>query len=399
MILLPAGAMAENSLLDNEKVWTGDWDAMVQRKKIRVLVPYSKTFYFLDGATQRGISYEGMQAFEKWVNKKLGTGHLKVHVIMIPTARDELFTGLVAGKGDIALGNITIAPERLRVVDFSDPFATDIREIVVANRSSPPLGSINDLAGRKVFVRTSSSYYESLKRLNADFKKSRKKPIKIVAANEYFEDEDLLEMVNAGLIPFIVMNEHKAEAWAPIFENVKIYPNIALRTGGETGSAFRKKSPKLKKVINQFVDSHKQGTMLFNVVTKRYLKDTNWVKNAPFKTEFQKFKDTIKLFKIYADKYDFDWLMIASMAYQESGIDQSMRSPGCAVGVMQLLPSTAKDPNLWFRNVEIVAAREIGRETVQYVSNIYKYYTAYRLIMDQLELKKEKKKKGVTASK
>jgi membrane-bound lytic murein transglycosylase MltF len=460
--------MAEESLLEHEKPWTGDFDAMVKRKKIRVLVPYSKTFYFLDGAEQRGISYEGMQIFEEWLNKELGTGHLKVHMFMIPTARDELLSGLVAGRGDIALGNITITPERLKIVDFSDPFAKEIREIVVADQSAPALKITDDLAGREVFARPSSSYYESLKRLNAEFKKSRKKPMKIVPADECFEDEDLLEMVNAGLLSYIVMDEHKAAAWAPIFKNVKIYPDVSVRTGGETGWAFRKNSPELKKVVNRFVDSHKQGTMLFNVITKRYLEKKDWVKNALSKTEFQKFKDAIKLFRSYADKYDFDWLMIAALAYQESRIDQSLRSPSGAVGVMQILPSTARDPNVdiqhieklennihagvkylrflrdqyfeksamdeanktfftfasynagpakitnlcteaekagldpnvWFHNVEIVAAKKIGRETVQYVGNIYKYYTAYRLIMEKLEIKEAtKKKKGIESSK
>ena len=467
LVFSNSAAMADESLLDHEKAWTGDLDAMVKRKRIRVLVPYSKTFYFLDGATQRGIAYEGMQLFEEWLNKELGTGRLKVHVVMIPAARDRLFTGLVDGRGDIAVGNITITPERLKIVDFSDPFAKGIREIVVANQSAPKLEGINDLSGMEVFVRLSSSYYESLKRLNAEFKKSGRKPLKLVPADEYFEDEDLLEMVNAGLVSFIVMDEHKAAAWADIFENVKLYPDISVRTGGETAWAFRKKSPKLKKMINRFVESHKQGTMLFNVVTKRYLEETEWVKNVLVKTEFQKFKDAVKFFQLYADQYDFDWLMIAAMAYQESGIDQSLRSPAGAVGVMQMLPSTAKDPNVnikhiekiennihagvkylrflrdqyfeksamdkanktlftfasynagpakvaalcteaekggldpnvWFHNVEIVAAKKIGRETVQYVSNIYKYYTAYRLIMNQLELKREeKKKKGIESS-
>ena len=462
------GADATEALLTHEKAWTGDFDGMVKRHKIRALVPYSKTFYFLDGATQRGITYEGLQIFEKWLNKELGTGHLKVRIIIIPTMRDELFSNLVAGRGDIALGNITITPERLKTIDFSDPSAKGVKEIVVAGQGAPVLKSIDDLSGQEVFVRISSSYYESLKGLNKKFKKSRKKPVKIIPADEYFEDEDLLEMANGGLIPFIVVDEHKVAAWAPIFKNVKMYPDIAVRTGGEIAVAFRKDSPKLKKVLNRFIADHKQGTKLFNVITKRYLKNIKWVQNALLEEEFQKFEDTVELFKKYAEKYDFDWLMVAALAYQESRLDQSLRSKAGAIGVMQMLPTTAKDPNVnipniedlennihagvkylrflrdqyfenesmdednktlftfasynagpakvaklrreaekagldpnvWFRNVEIVAAKLIGRETVLYVSNIYKYYTAYRLILDKLKIKKEaKKKKGLESSK
>jgi membrane-bound lytic murein transglycosylase MltF len=402
-----------------------------------------------------------MQIFGKWLNKELGTGHLKVRVIMIPTARDELFSGLVEGRGDIALGNITITPERLKIVDFSDPFAKGVREIVVAGQGAPALNVLGDLSGREIFVRISSSYYESLKDLNEKFVKSGTKPINLLPADESFEDEDLLEMANAGLVSFIVVDEHKAAAWEPVFENVKLYPDIAVRTGGETAWAFRKNSPKLKEMINRFVAGHKQGTMLFNVITKRYLKGTKWVKNALSEKEFQKFQNAVQFFRKYADKYDFDWLMIAALAYQESRIDQSLRSPAGAIGVMQMLSTTAKDPNVnipnieklennihagikylrfirdryfekesmneankmlftfaaynagparvaklrseaekkgldpnvWFRNTEIIASKRIGRETVQYVSNIYKYYTAYRLIIDKLQLKKEAKQK------
>jgi len=468
LIFAHSGADATEALLNEEKAWTGDLDGMVKRRKIRALVPYSKTFYFLDGATQRGITYEGLQIFEKWLNKELGTGQLKIRVIIIPTMRDELFSGLVDGRGDIALGNLTITPERLKIVDFSDPFAKGIKEIVVGGQGAPALKELDGLAGKEVFVRTSSSYYESLKRLNAEFKKSKKRPVKIIPADEYFEDEDLLEMANSRLVSFLVVDEHKATAWAPIFENVKMYPDIAVRTGGEIATAFRKNSPKLKEVLNRFVADHKQGTMLFNVITKRYLQNIKWVQNALLEEEFQKFKDTVELFKKYAGKYDFDWLMVAALAYQESRLDQSMRSKAGAVGVMQMLPTTAKDPNVnipniedlennihagvkylrflrdqyfekepmneanktlftfasynagpakvaklrleaektgldpnvWFRSVEIVAAKRIGRETVQYVSNIYKYYTAYRLIIDKLRIKKEaKKEKGIGSSK
>jgi len=195
------------------------------------------------------------------------------------------------------------------------------------------------------------------------------------------------------------------------------------------------------------------GNMLF----KRYLKNTKWVEHALSSTEIAKFNATIDLFRIYGEQYGFDHLMLAALAYQESRLDQSVRSSAGAVGVMQLLPSTASDPNVgianieelepnihagtkylrflqdryfkdeamsevnktlftfaaynagparvrglrrkaeaagldpnvWFNNVEVIASREIGRETVQYVSNIYKYYIAYRQVETQRERKQQ----------
>ena len=468
IVVLPAftSPQADNSLLGLNTPWTGDFDGMVDRHRLRVLVPYSKTHYFLDGPTQRGVSYEVIKLFEEWLNKELGNKHLKLDVVIIPTLRHQLLSGLVEGRGDIAAGNLTITPERREVVDFSEAFARGIKEIIVTGPEAPALKSLSDLAGMKILVRLSSSYYESLKSLNERFVKEGRDEITIIGVDEYLEDEDLLEMINAGLFPIVIVDDHKANLWTQVFENLTVRPDLNIRTGGEIAWAFRKDSPKLKNVINRFVDGHKQGTLLFNVITKRYLKNTQWIKNALADEEIQRFNEAVKFLKKYSDQYDFDWLMVAALAYQESRIDQSLRSPAGAVGVMQILPSTAKDPkvnisnieevennihagvkylrflrdwyfekepmdainktlfsfasynagpakvsrlrrearnsgfdpNVWFQNVEIIAAKRIGRETVQYVRNIYKYYTAYRLIADDFVLPKKSWRKEKEAT-
>jgi membrane-bound lytic murein transglycosylase MltF len=286
--------------------------------------------------------------------------------------------------------------------------------------------------------------------------------MKLVLADEIFEDEDLLEMVNAGLIPMIVMDSHKAQFWKQIFDNIAVHQGIAVRAGGEIAWAFRKNSPKLKAVVNDFVKGHKKGTMLGNILFKRYLQNTKYVKNSMSEKELKKYNSMVQLFKKYAGEYNFNSLMIAAQAYQESGLDNSRRSHAGAVGVMQLLPTTAADPNVsianieklennihagtkylrfiidryykdepmddvnkllfafasynagparvrglrkeavamgldpnvWFRNVEIVAAKSIGRETVQYVSNIYKYYIAYQMVVKQIDKKQLQKDKS-----
>ena len=452
---------AEEIFLQLDRKWTGDFDNMIERRVIRALVPFSKTFYFLDGPHPRGLTYEGLKKFETYINKKLKTKHLKVHVVIIPTARDRLLPDLIAGRGDIAAGNLTITLERRKQVDFADPFFSRVDEIIVTGPTSPPIKKLADLAGKEIFVRPSSSYYESLKHLNTAFKASGKKPLKIVPADECLEDEDLLEMMHAGILSMIPIDSHKGAFWKEIFENLTLHPDIKLRTEGRIAWAVRKDSPELKAIINSFVKIHKIGTLKGNILFKRYLKNTKWIRNAISDEELRRFRETTALFKKYSNKYRFDWLMMMALAYQESLLDQSKRSPTGALGVMQILPSTASDPNVdmqdiheiennihagikylrfivnryyenepmdklnkglfafasynagpakvarlrreakkmglnpnvWFRNVEIVAAKRIGRETVQYVSNIYKYYVAYRLISDRSEKKKEVKKR------
>ena len=433
--------------------FSGDYDALVNdRRIIRILVPHSKTFFFFDGAEPRGITYEVIVAFEKFINEKTKTKNLKIHALVIPTARENLIPHLRDGKGDIAAGNLTITAERLKEVDFSDPFATGIDEIVVSAPKSPPLKSLFDLSGKKVHARKSSSYYESLLRLNNTLEATGKKGVNIIIADDNLEDEDLLEMLNVGLIEYMVIDSHKAEFWAKIFNTIHLYPNIRLRTEGKISWAVRKNNPKLKAVINEFVTDHKIGTLMGNILLNKYFKTTSYITDSVYNEHLQRFKIMTNYFKKYGSQYGFDYLMLAALGYQESQLDHSVKSNRGAIGVMQVLPTTAKDknvgipniqevdpnihagtkylrfmtdryfaeeeldqlnrtlfafasynagpakvaklrqtagkmgldPNKWFNNVEIVAARDIGRETVQYVSNIFKYYLAYKLVEDKM---------------
>lgn len=459
--IIPAELHAVESTFRVDERWTGDFEKIVEKRLIRVLVPYSKTFYFIDKADQRGLTYEMLKLFEKHLNKQRKKITQKIGLLVIPTKRDRLLPGLVEGVGDIASGNLTITPERQKTVDFSAPGYTGVDEIIITGPNSPPVKTLNDLSGKEIHVRASSSYYESLKRLNNRFKSECKKPVKLILADELLEDEDLLEMMNAGLISMIVMDSHKARFWSQIFKDVIYHTNIKVRTGGQIAWAIRKNSPVLKKVINAFMKSHKKGTLHGNILFKRYLQNTQWIKNSMGKQDQIRFNAAVEFLKKYSAQYDFDWLMVAALAYQESQIDQSKRSAAGAIGVMQILPSTAKDknvnipdiknmdknihagvrylrflrnryfenepmdnlnkmlfafasynagpakitrirryaekagldPNVWFRNVELMAAKRIGREPVQYVGNIYKYYTAYRLMMDHYYKKEEMRKK------
>jgi len=433
---------------------------MLKRRKARALVVYNDLLYFLDGATQRGATYEALKLFEDFINKKYKLKTRKFHVIYIPVTRDQLIPALKKGLGDLAAANLTITPERQSVVDFANPYRDDVSEVLVTGLAAPKITNRNDLAGKTIYVRKSSSYFRSLTALNKDFKKRKLKPIKLVAADEYLEDSDLLDMVNAGLVPMMIVDSHKAEFWKDIFKKIKVHPDINVREGGKIAWAFRKKSPILKSVINQFVAKSKKGTQTGNVILKRYFEDNKWVRDSLSAKELKKFESMVKLFQRYADKYDFDHLMVMALAYQESQLDQSKRSKSGAVGVMQLMPATAKDPNVgiphieklennvhagtkylrflrdtyfndpkidglnqtlfsfagynagpnrvarlrkeakqrklkpnvWFNNVEIIAAKQIGRETVQYVSHIYKYYVAYKLVSKQSQAREKAKK-------
>jgi membrane-bound lytic murein transglycosylase MltF len=433
----------------------GDFEAMVDEREIRVLVTYSKTNFFLDGGTQRGITAEALREFESALNKELKLGRRPLHVAAIPVLRDQLIPYLEEGRGDMAIASLTITPERERRVDFSLPVARDIRELVVTGPRSPEITTIDGLAGKRIFVRPSSSYRESLDVLNASFRERGLEEIQIAAASEYLETEDLLEMVNAGLIKITIADGYLASFWSQVLPNIVAREDLPIATGGNIGWALRRDATGLKEPVDRFVKTFHAGSLLGNTLINRYLKNTKFVKNALAGKDRERFAEMIHLFRKFGEQYDFDSLMIAAQAYQESRLDQSVVSRAGAIGVMQLLPSTAADksvgipdistiennihagtkylryivdhyfddpaidevnrtlfafasynagpnrirrlrakaaeqgfsPNVWFRNVEVVVANEVGREPVQYVRNIFKYYTAYKLLTDQDEIR------------
>jgi len=165
--------------------------------------------------------------------------HLKVRAVFIPVHRDELLPALVAGKGDIAAANLTITPERQNLVDFTEAGMGNVSEVVVSGPASPTVASLDDLSGKDVFARKSSSYYESLVALNEKFAAEQKPQVTIREAPETLEDEDLIEMLNAGLIPLIVVDKHKADLWKQVFSKITVHEAVAVRTGAEVAAAIR----------------------------------------------------------------------------------------------------------------------------------------------------------------
>jgi len=435
------------------KPWTGDLDGMIERRVIRALVAPSRTSYWLSGARQTGAEYELLKAFQQEINErhKSKGKHILTHVLFIPTSRDQLISGLVEGRGDIAAGILTVTPERLEKVDFGEPFFRGVKEIAVTGPASPELKSLDDLSGNEVFVRKSSSYWTHLERLNERFAQEQKAPVILKAAPEDLQDDDLLEMVNAGLVGIIVVDRYQALLWSKVFKKLKPHKGIVVNAGGDLAWMIRKDSPKLKAEIAEFAKKYGRKSDFGQALVKKYGGDGNprVVKQATSAGEMKKFQKTVEFFRKYGAQYDMDYLLMVAQGYQESLLDQNARSDVGAIGVMQLMPATGSemktgditqmepnihagikyvrwlrdqffesepmdgrnkilfsfaaynagptrvqklrkeaqqrglDPNVWFNNVEIIAARRIGEETVTYVANIYKYYIAFKLVEEQ----------------
>jgi membrane-bound lytic murein transglycosylase MltF len=450
---------ADDEILGLKNIAFGDLDSMIARRYIRVLVPYSKTYYFVEGMKRYGLAYELLNLFDKDLNRQLNFNPPKIRIIFIPVSREHILPLLRDGYADMIVSGFTITPEREKQIEFSTPTVTGIKDIVVGGPSAPPIKSVADLAGQHVFVRENSSYQVSLTRLSDSLQRTGLKPIHIEFTGPYLEAEDILEMVNAGMIPFTVISEDLGNIWSSLFTDLKVYPNIAIETNVSYGWAFRKNSPKLKAAVNKFIPSIKKGSTVGNMVYDKYLKNKTRLRNAQSKEALADLNHFKSLFVKYGEDYAIDWMLLSAQGFQESQLKQETVSHMGAVGVMQVLPSTAAAPpisipeirnsadnnihagvkymrylmdnffakepmdslnrelfalaayncgpgnvrklrrearekgmneNEWFNSVEILAAHHIGVETVQYVSNIYKYYRSYQALQLYKDLKEKK---------
>lgn len=321
--------------------WTGDLDGMVERRTVRILTVHNPMFYHLNGAKQGGIVYEAAVEFEQALNRHLGRRRLKINVVIVPCPRDRILDWLVAGHGDIVSANLTITDGRSERVDFSMPILSGVSEIVVSGPGAPELTSLEDLAGRELYLRPSSSYWSSIEQLNTSFRSSGLPAVQLQVVDPYLEDHDLLEMVHAGLLPYTIVDSHKAAFWSQVFDRLEPHANMAVRSGGQIAWAFRKESPQLREVLDAFVRKHRKGTLFGNILYKRYLEDTDWLENLESGPATERMVELSPLFRKYAGRYGFDWRLVAAQAYQESALNNNSRSRAGAVGVMQLLPAAA----------------------------------------------------------
>tara|TARA_Y100001960_G_C14767689_1_gene877965 strand:- start:757 stop:2313 length:1557 start_codon:yes stop_codon:yes gene_type:complete len=444
-----------DQLLDRVKeTFLGDLDGVRERRFLRVLVSYGRTNFFFDEGMPRGFEYDLLMAYEKELNASTSSLEDRIKLIFVPVPFDQLFDKLALGQGDVAAAGLTITPQRRLAVDFTRPYLQGVDEVIVGTKDGEGLSSLEDLSGRTVVARKGSSYVAHLQELNQHFSDKGLAPIDISLAKEKLSTEDLLEMLDAGVIELVIADKHIATIWNTMLKKIQIYPNLAVHEGGEIAWAVRKGNPQLLESLNQFVDRNRKGSLLGNILFTRYYQKNRWITNPLSEEDRERLRHMQNLFEIYGQEYGIDWLELAAQAYQESRLDQSVVSSAGAIGVMQLLPSTAADKNVgidnisnlennihagakymaflldhyfndpqigptdrmdfawasynagpnrirrlrrlakergfdpdrWFGNVEVIAAEKIGRETVDYVRNINKYFVAYKMYFDTRQL-------------
>jgi membrane-bound lytic murein transglycosylase MltF len=322
-----------------------DFDVMLQRRAIKFYLPYSRSLYFIDKGRERGIAADLIREFERWVNKKyakeLGKRPLTVFVVL--ATRDKLLADLTEGRADVAVGNIKVIDELLKSVDFVGLDANiTSAEVLVTGPASPAIASLDDLSGKTVHLREYSTQALSLKALNERLKKSGKPEAKPAFLPNALEDEDLLEMLNAGLLQAIVVDDWKAKMWAQVLPKVTVREDIELRPKTKMGWAIRKDSPKLAAELNEFhaYYARKQGGI--PSLQRQYMSRIKALKNATASEDHKRYRELIEIFGKYGKQYNFEPMMLAAQGYQESTLNQEAKSPVGAIGVMQVMPATGE---------------------------------------------------------
>jgi membrane-bound lytic murein transglycosylase MltF len=442
----------------NGEKWTGDLDGIAKRRILRILVVPSALGFYFNGTEMQGAMFELGRDLEKALNKKLKTRNLAINVVFIPVAREELLSKLAAGYADIA-GTLA-EREQAAQVDYTEPLVPDAAGVVVTGPTAPTITRLEDLSGREIYVQENTAIWDKLTELNEQFRNAGKTPVELAPADHNLLEDDIAQAVNAGLIPATVMWDKIADAWSKVLPHLKVHNDVVLGKAPLCW-AVQHDTPQLKEVLNDFIKSHRLGTLYGNTILSRYLQETKWVEDATSRKDLERFNQMMTLFQKYGNQYGYPYLMLAAQGYQESRLNQGLRSRAGAVGVMQIKPSSAAqspinirgvneldhnieagakfmrfmetqyferepmdpvteslfatasynagaakvqtlrkeadqrgyNPNLWFNNVEIIASVEIGRETVQYVSNIYKYYLAYKMVTERQAKSTEVKEK------
>jgi len=353
-------------------------------------------------------------------------------------------------KGDILAAPVYITEARKKIVDFI-PVASSQYDVVVSGPDAPPLARLEDLSGKEVYLGRESLAWEKLVELNKKLSAAKKPGITLIPADANLERDDLIEMANVGLVQYTVTAAQIADLWKNVFTGLKIYKDFPVVEKTDIGWAVRKDSPKLRVLIEEFASTRHEGAAYFAQLANSYLKSARFIKNNENSESVKRFNQMKGLFQKYGHEYRFPWMLIAAEAYQESGLNQDAKSGVGAVGVMQVMPSTAasppvnipdvskvdpnihagvkllkfirddyfKDapmdplnktlitlaaynagparlkqcrqmaadmglnPNVWFHNVEYAVAKKVGAETVNYVSNIYKYYIGWKIMSER----------------
>jgi len=314
-----------------ESVFKDDFNAIKKRKTLRVITRNNAASYFLWRGELLGFEYELVKAFANQHKLRLEIISAPSHEAQIPM--------LLEGKGDIIASFLTITDKRKkRGVTFARPHH-NTSEIIVSRANDLSIKSVDDLAGRSIYVRQSSAYWETLQTLQ-----KTGITFNLVATPENMETEEIIAQVANGNFDLTLADNHLLDIELTWRDDIR--RALMIGKARENAWAMRDNNPKLITAVNQFVKKQHRS-LFYNVTYNKYFKNTHKIKKYRSQRIDLNPNETLSpydtLVKKYAQKYDFDWRLIVAQMYQESRFNPTAKSWVGAQGLMQVMPRTAKE--------------------------------------------------------
>ena len=317
-----------------------DLDTIQTEGKLRALIHYSSTSYFIYKGVPQGFEYELLSLYADHIGTTLEVVPIK--------SLDSVFIELNKGTADIAAANLTVTEERKEQVYFTHPVLIT-KQVLIQRKPAnwkklkkkqvedSLVRSVHELAGKKIVVREHSSFFKELKRIEKEIKQD----IEIEFVPGSFTSEDLIEMVAVGEKEYTVADKNIAMV------NEWYYPNIdakmVLSKHQDIAWAIRNNSDSLLVSVNKWLGEF-QKTKKFKSLLNKYFKNQHLVKNRVKHQYYTLSSGQISMYdeliKKHAPSIGWDWELLAALIYQESHFNNAARGWGDSFGLMQFMPET-----------------------------------------------------------
>jgi len=314
-----------------ESVYTDDFDAIKKRKTLRVITRNNAASYFLWRGELLGFEYELVKAFAKQHKLRLEIISAPSHEAQIPM--------LLQGKGDIIASFLTVTENRKQRGIVFSRYHHKASEVIVSRVDDNSIQTIDDLAGRSIYVRKSSAYWETLQTL-----KNTGLKFNLIGAPENMETEEIIAQVANGKFDLTLADNHLLNIELTWRDD--IHAALVIGDVRDNAWAIRSNNPQLLKVVNQFIKKQYRS-LFYNVTYNKYFKNAHRIKKYRAQRIDLNPDGTLSpydaLVKKYAQKHDFDWRLLVAQMYQESRFNPKAKSWAGAQGLMQVMPRTAKE--------------------------------------------------------
>jgi membrane-bound lytic murein transglycosylase F len=316
-----------------------DLKEIKKRGKIIAITNYNTIDYFIYQGQPLGFQFELLQSFAEYSGLQLE--------IIAANEMDDLTSKLLNGESDIVAVSMPITSEQSKYISFTDPLMQS-RQVLVQRKPSNwknlsaseiSNGLINsplEMGGKTIVVQKGSAYAQRLKNISSEIGKE----IEVIEVPD--DEEQLIQFVAGGEIDYTVCDERIAQVNQTYFPQLDV--NTVISFPQNLAWGVRKNSKKLLEELNAWLVQYKNSTKLAIIYNKYF--QNQWsakmVNSDYFVLNSGHLSPYDEEIKKYSEELHWDWRLLASLIYQESNFNPSVKSYAGAYGLMQITTATAQ---------------------------------------------------------